>query len=210
MIPLGSTDHWSWGTDAFPPLWFCVRVLVHDGLRVAPFDEHPEGDGRFRTLGLDADMWRAWVASVLHQNEIMGEIALAMRPGQPPTEAERERVLAAATVLLRPGSFCPGSDELRVALNDEFVPLYQVGEFWKARTIGEMAARHGSGRQSRQLWQALTPFHDRLTEFEVFLAEYPAPVVMTLPPSTAIISPAADAAAYGRQVVAAAAALAAS
>jgi hypothetical protein len=209
MHPFGSSDNWSWSSDAFPPLWFCVRSLIYDGLRVAPFDQHPDGDGRLRALGLDAEAWHAWVAGVLRQHEQIGEFAQAMRPNQPPSEAERQRVLAAAKVLTRPGSFCPGSDELKEELNDLFVPLYQNGEDWKARIFSAMPTLHGTGGQGRNLWQALEPFHDRLPRFEVFLVEYPVPAVMTMPPSTGIIAPAHDAAGYSRQVVAAASELAA-
>lgn len=199
MIPFRSTDNWSWSSDAFPPLWFCVRALVCDGLHVPPFDRHPDGDGRLRALGLDADVWHAWVAGVIRQHALMAEFAQAMRPNEPPTEAERQGVLAAAKVLTRPGFFCPGSGELKEELNDLFVPLCQDGENWKSRTSSAMPTMLGSGRQGRNLWEALKPFHERLPRFEVFLVEYPGPAVMTIPPSTGIIAPASDAGRYSRR-----------
>jgi len=69
---------------------------------------------------------------------------------------------------------------------------------------------HGSGREQRALWKALTPFHDRLAPLSVFLVEYPEPVVMPLPPATCLIAPAADPEGYGGQLVEAAGLLAAS
>jgi hypothetical protein len=210
VIPFGSSDDWAFGTDSYPPLWFCVRVLLHDGLRVPPFHQHPDGDGRLRALGLDATMWREWVDSVLQQHRVMGDFASALKPNEPPpSDAERQRIMTAARVLVRPGAFCPGSEELRSELDDLFVPLYQVGEDWKTRTITSMSDLLGSGQQYRELWNALTPFHDRLPNFEVFLVEYPAPAVMLVPPMTGIIAPALDATGYGRQVVEAASVLAA-
>lgn len=45
--------------------YFCVITLIRDGLRVPPFDRHPDGDGALRTLGLDATAWLAWVREVV-------------------------------------------------------------------------------------------------------------------------------------------------
>lgn len=69
---LGSADSWSWSADAFPPVSFCVRALVLDGMTVPPFDRHVEGNGRLREIGLDTETWLSWLASVLRQREVMG------------------------------------------------------------------------------------------------------------------------------------------
>ena len=97
LTPFGSSDHWSWWTDAYPPMWFCIRALLYDGLRIGPFDQHPAGDGRLQALGLDADIWLEWVFNVLRQKQIMAEFALDRQPGALPSEAERQRVLAAGS-----------------------------------------------------------------------------------------------------------------
>jgi len=43
---------------------FCVWVLRKDGLRVAPFDAHLDGDHSLRALGLNAEQWMRWVSRV--------------------------------------------------------------------------------------------------------------------------------------------------
>ncbi|MEK6721555.1 MAG: hypothetical protein AABZ33_12950 [Chloroflexota bacterium] len=69
----GSSDHWYWSMDIELPVDFCVRALRHDGLRVSPFDQHPDGDGSLREKGLDAASWRAWFAAVLdHHSRLQG------------------------------------------------------------------------------------------------------------------------------------------
>lgn len=207
MFAAGSSDRWYWGEDAFPPIAFCVRALVLDGLRVPPFDRHPDGDGRLRRLRLDAAMWREWVASVLRQHATIGEHARSL--GTPFARGPlREEARAAAEVLRQPGSFCPGSAELRSQLNDLFTSYAPAGEDWKRR-MSDFPLLHGSPRHQRELWKGLTPFHGRLAPLSVFLIEYEEPVVMTLPPATCLIAPAADPERYGRQVVDAAARLAA-
>jgi hypothetical protein len=203
-ILAGPFDHWHWSEDASPPVSFCVRALVLDGLAVPPFDRHADGDGRLRDLGLDAAIWR--VAAVLEQRAILGEHARSLGT----SEARGpllERARAAAEVLRLPGSFCPGSEELRAQLNELFADYAPAGEAWKWR-MSEASRLHGSGRQQRALWKALTPFHDRLATLSVFLVEYDEPVVMPLPPTTCLIAPDANPEGFGRQVVAAATALA--
>jgi hypothetical protein len=202
----GPSGHWYWSGDAFPPVSFCVRALVLDGLAVPPFDRHGEGDGRLRELGLDAEVWRAWVDSVLERQTAMMEHARTL--GTPEARGPAlERARAAAEVLRLPGSFCPGPEELRARLNELFADYAPAGEAWKRR-MSEASRLHGSGRQQRALWRALTPFHDRLTTLSVFLVDYTEPVMMPLPPTTCLIAPDDDPERFARQVVAAAAALA--
>ncbi len=45
-------DSWTLRSDIGGGLGFCVWALQVDGLQVAPFTHHPEGDGHLRALGL--------------------------------------------------------------------------------------------------------------------------------------------------------------
>ena len=201
-ILLGSSDEWHWSSDAFPPVAFCVRALVLDGLTVPPFDRHPNGDGRLQGLGLDAQTWGAWLAAILRQHATIDEHART--PGAPES---RGSMLAAAEVVRKPGSFCPGPVKLQGRLDELFADYGPSGEAWKWR-MSDARRRHGSGRQQRALWNALVPFHDRLPTLVVFLVDYVEPLMMPLPPNTCLIAPGADSEEFGRQVLAAATALA--
>ena len=61
MYGVGDPDPWSWGVTEGGGVDFVVWTLLDDGLRVTPFDRHPEGNGRLRAAGLDATSWRAWL-----------------------------------------------------------------------------------------------------------------------------------------------------
>ncbi len=199
--------HWHWEYEASPPVSFCVRALVLDGLAVPPFDRHPAGDGRLRELGLDAATWREWVIAVLRQHAILGEHARGLAT---PDARGSSRVQApsAFELLREPGSFCPGRPELQARLGELFAACAEAGEAWRWR-MSDTRGLLGSGRQQRALWRALTPFHARLATLSVFLVEYVQPVVMTLAPTTCLIAPDPTPEGFGRQVVAAAATLAA-
>jgi hypothetical protein len=106
MFLAGSTDRWSWTEDAEPTVAFCVDALVHDGLRVPPFDQHPDGDGALREAGLDVPMWREWLMSVLRQWAVLSSVARNLGGNR-----DQGDLLASARVageLLRsPGSSVP-------------------------------------------------------------------------------------------------------
>ena len=46
---------------------FPVWCLMADGLHVSPFDQHADGNGRLRELGLDADSWRRWTVTIVRR-----------------------------------------------------------------------------------------------------------------------------------------------
>lgn len=62
-----------------------------------------------------------------------------------------------------------------------------------------------------RIWKGLLPYHERLTTLEVYLVDYPAPAVLTIPPLTCVIAPATgERDGFAVQVVSAAETLAAS
>jgi hypothetical protein len=66
MRLLYSRDDWSFaGGFREPSLDFCLWILQVDGLRVPPFDQHPDGDRSLRTLGLTAEDWQSWFRRVI-------------------------------------------------------------------------------------------------------------------------------------------------
>lgn len=202
MFLPASGDPWSWSEDAFPSVAFCVEALVHDGLIVPPFDQHHDGDGSLRRVGLDVATWREWVLALVRQRSILSTVARDLARGH-----DRDELVATARaageVLTAPGSLCPGPRELPKRLNTLWVEYQPMGEAWKRQmTTGEGGVRHRS--TGRALWNALVPFHGRLPTLSVFLVAYPVPTVMALPPTTCLIAPAHGSDAYGRQVVEAA------
>lgn len=208
MILAGSTDPWLWSEDVDVAVDFCVQALRHDGLRVPPFDRHPDGDGSLRDLGLDPGSWRRWLDAVLRQLEL-----LDAHLRQPELRAHRRAVANIGRPLGRPGGLCPGSRELRARLDELWTGHAPVADAWK-RAMTERP-RHAllPPTQARWLWLALEPFHARLPTLRVYLVDYPERVAMTVPPTTVLVArdPAdQDGSAYARTLAAAAAELASS
>ena len=65
MRLLHSRNAWHYRQGSDPVVDFCIWVLQVDGLHVPPFDQHPDGDGSLRALGLTEDAWQTWFLRVL-------------------------------------------------------------------------------------------------------------------------------------------------
>jgi hypothetical protein len=65
MRLLHSRNAWHYRQGSDPAVDFCLWVLQVDGLHVPPFDQHPDGDGSLRALGLTEDSWQTWFLRVL-------------------------------------------------------------------------------------------------------------------------------------------------
>src|SRR5712691_2593664 len=65
MRLLHSRNAWHYRQGSDPAVDFCLWVLQVDGLNVPPFDQHPDGDGSLRALGLTEDSWQTWFSRVL-------------------------------------------------------------------------------------------------------------------------------------------------
>ncbi len=195
-----AADAWHWSEDALEAANFCVITLIRDGLRVPPFDQHPDGDGVLRNFGLDAEAWLAWVREVVTARARLQELFSAS-PGDRPQEV---------TALVRgPAALCPGDERLRAALDGMWISHRASLDAWKrSMTSGPLAKqRRGSGREGRDQWRALAAFRERLPTLSVLLVGYPVPTVMPVPPTTLLLAPATDATHYMHQLVAGALAL---
>jgi hypothetical protein len=201
MHAVSAANAWHWSEDAFAPASFCVLTVVRDGLRVAPSDQHADGDGGLRELGLDGDAWLEWVRAVLTAHAELGALV-----AEPPSGRPRE----VPTVVRHPAELCPGDERLRSALHAMWVSHQANLDAWKRSVTGgpDARRRRGSPRGGREQWKSLAAFHDHLPTLSVLLVSYPVPTVMAVPPATLLVAPAVDVADYTDQVVAGAAVLA--
>jgi hypothetical protein len=88
MFRLDDPDPWSMGEQWGGPVAFTVWALQSDGLRVPPFDAHPDGDGRLRAAGLDAEGWLGWVGELVARDSA-AQTALHARARPGPEQIAR-------------------------------------------------------------------------------------------------------------------------
>ena len=107
---------WSLSLDTGGQIGFCLWVLQLDGLRVAPYDRHPDSDGALRALGMTEESWRAWHDRVLS----LAEAASAIIRAREWSPAARELALTAGL----PYRSWPGEPAVAARLA-EFHPRYE-------------------------------------------------------------------------------------
>jgi hypothetical protein len=139
-----------WTFNEYPALSFCVAVLVEDGLRAAPFDRHPDGNGRLRTLGLDTTGWRAWFLTVLAQ----------------PRRQRRD---------LDPSELWVGSLDVRAQLHERWLayPHEQSVEF---KNCVEFSLRPSGPQEARELQRLARTAEVTGVQMHVYWVAYPAQV----------------------------------
>jgi hypothetical protein len=106
----------------------------------------------------------------------------------------------------------PGSTGLRARLGALWAEYEPTGRRWEGSLTGGPAGRMPRflTRPARQIWSGLLPYHERLATLRVYLVDYPAAAVLTVPPLTCLVAPATgDPHAFADQVVSAAEMLAA-
>jgi hypothetical protein len=139
-----------WTFNEYPALSFCVAVLVEDGLRVAPFDRHPDGGGRLRTLGLDAQGWLAWFMAVLSQ----------------PHRQRRD---------LDPSALWVGGPEVRTQLHDRWL-AYPHEQSVAFRNRVESSFHPSGPQEARELQRLARSAEVTGAQMQVYWVAYPAQV----------------------------------
>jgi len=166
-----------------------VRVLRHDGLAVAPFDLHPDGDRSLRERGLEAASWRTWVASVVWARARVDEVSRASHArGWLASESDQSALAKAAEAMRRPSLMCPGSPQLPARLDELWADYEPEGNRWKRAMTLEKRRDRIPPHAQRWLWDRLLPLHDRLATVSVFFVDYVQPVLMPVPPFACLIA----------------------
>jgi hypothetical protein len=182
---------------------FCVHVLLVDGLRVAPFDQHLGGDHRLSAVGFEPMAWRAWMELVVDAATRLSASArqlgtiIAGRSGvSRVTEVEVEPVRSLRSQLRHPAALYDGTPELRSELRS----------VWQGYMEGPPRIDTLPRKSRAAIWREVVESSKARGDMTVFLVKYPVPVVMPIPPSVCVI--ARSQSAYGDQLRHAASALA--
>ncbi len=163
----GYTWHVSLGPD--PDLDFCVWVLERDGLRVAPFDRHADGDGSLRAAGLAPEAWRAWLGRV----NAAGDEYKRLMAGDdwPPSPEPAALWDGAPAVGVRLAELATEYDNIFNDRKEASIHLW-----WPDRP-----------NQDEPDWGAVSLFDTRLPPLRVAYVAYPGPAPMVIPPATVVL-----------------------
>ncbi len=192
MLRVGMENSWSYGCETSMEIDFCLWVLEMDGLRVAPFDQHPDGDAVLRHAGLTAQAWQAWFNAVVAFESSESKFervgppveSSAGGPAQatPPLAWPDMLVPIRKTVDLWTGA--PAVGALLAQLWERYLPLASGRRARVSSFLG--AFTHSDGR--RALRQDLVPYHARLPFLKAYLVAYPAQILHPIPPASVVVA----------------------
>lgn len=159
---------------------FCIWVLETDGLRIPPFDRHPDGHGLLRTMGLDPKMWRDWLHAVvaLQAERECLQAAFSRRPYPAPQPAPQHDLPRR----FNPPALWPGQPSLRIWLAElwqQYGPL----------ALERRGALDPGERSLVELWlqEGLQEFHPRLEHLHIHLVCYAGRLAYPVPPHSLVL-----------------------
>jgi hypothetical protein len=163
------------------PVW----CLLLDGLKVAPFDRHPPGDGRLHAMGLDTARWEQWERRVLAQRVALedamdkalgrGCLAILPLPKRIPYPRELGNPKDAGGALV-------GSDALRDAVR-------RLAVQWSARPLPGVPSIDPDG----VLYREFAGLQGRPDHLRIWYVGYPETVWTVAPPGEVVIGIPGDA-----------------
>jgi hypothetical protein len=176
MRTLFSPRSWHYGFGFDCDADFCFWVLERDGLRVPPFDRHPDGDGTLRAAGLDVASWRAWLERNIAASDEQYEIVKAGLKQQVDFNRLRE---------LKPAALWDGAPDVGrrlMILADEYEEISNE----RASSKVELARTHA--QCDAQLWMDLAPYRRTLPPVQIVTVGYPGPVQAIVAPKTILLA----------------------
>jgi len=156
---------------------FPVWCLMADGLRVSPFEQHAEGHGRLRELGLDANSWRHWMVTIVRRWAALDDaVKASMSRGCLPMPFPRIRYPRdlgnPKDIVGALGAGGPLERELRA-----------LSKQWRSRKAPSVPRLGADGT----LFREFSLMHARPNRLRVHFVEYSTVVSDVFPPSDVIV-----------------------
>lgn len=176
---------------------FCVWVLLHDGLRMRPFDNHPNGDERLRQLGMDAASWARWFETVVNRDvedeerlRVGGDLEpMPFYESDPPTIAEQLQMKGALRANTPPALWTESAQvgELLDGLWDDYSSRPALRRNHRARWDRD-GEEPGTAQQHTELYGSLRELGSDLPSLHCYLVAYPALVVRAVAPMALVLT----------------------
>lgn len=209
MYLLHSRNPWLLRYGPEPIINFCCGVLLLDGLHVPPFDQHLDGDGSLRDLGLTEASWRAWFLRVidpqqrkqdeeeLQQQSIAEYLKIS---GEPDLEHLSRRIRAEQLKMSKDLPLPPpeyhfyhaswkGSISVRNRLIDLQKQCNQMDiQYNKICSRILRVLQKEEYKSEMDLYDELKPYHTRIPALIIHFVAYESPLDYLVSPATLIMT----------------------
>lgn len=185
MQLLHSRNAWTFSYGFNMMVDFCLWALETDGLHVPPFDQHADGDGSLRVLGLDGEHWQRWLARVVQLQHEQDELFRKNRA----KKTIQERMALFSPEVHDPSLAWQGSESVRqrlISLWQQYGKISNERNAWEQplTRMWQKEERHSGKR----LFDELHPYHTRIAPITIHLVAYQQPLIYLIPPTSIIMS----------------------
>lgn len=188
MRLLHSRNSWSYSHGFQMGVDFCIWVLLADGLRVPPFDQHDDGDGSLRALGFNAANWRAWLANVAQRHDDARALLQGQARNRPPGPLPRELMRQIGEAHM-PVLAWNGDSVLRDRLSElweQYGPL--SNERKRQETPLSNRLMKAEQKSKTRLYDELLPYAKHLPTLMIHFVDYPKALDYLIPPVSLVMS----------------------
>ncbi len=215
MHLLGSRNPWSFSHGFNMMVDFCIWVLEVDGLQVSPFDQHSEGDGSLRAVGLDALQWQSWLIRVVSLQYEQQQVNTKLVAEDPFNTQKRDPTSLFIPEVHNPPAAWAGSAAIGqrlVELWEQYGSVSNERRKWESKQARRWQKEERKG--GKRLYDELRPYHTRIPTMIIHLVSYERPLNYLIAPVSVIMTatedqPDADAAEFRERMLDAAAGLSA-
>jgi hypothetical protein len=168
---------------------FCIWVLETDGLQVAPFDQHSDGDGSLRAVGLNAVNWQSWlirVANLQYEQRQVHRKPMLENPFNMHKVDFRSLLLPEAH---NPPLAWRGDKNIGSRLVDLWEQYGPVSnERSKGETKFSRAVTKEEQKSGKRLYDELQPYYSLLPLMNIHFVRYPQPLDYLISPVSVVMT----------------------
>jgi len=189
MHLLGSRNTFSYSNGFNMMVDFCIWVLEVDGLQVTPFDQHPEGDGSLRAVGLDAGGWQSWLIRVVNLQYEQRQTNMKLVLEDPLNMQKRDFRSFFIPEVHNPPMAWKGDATIGsrlVELWEQYKPVSNERRKWETKQLRTIRKEDRKG--SKRLYDELQPYHSLLPMLEILFVSYAQPINYLIFPVSVIMT----------------------
>ncbi len=189
MHLLGSRNTFTYSDSYNMMVDFCIWVLGVDGLQVTPFDQHPNGDGSLRAIGLNAVSWQSWLIRVVNL-QYEQQQANMKRVTEDPFNTQKidPRSFFIPEVHNPPMAWKGGAaiGGRLVELWKQFGPVANERGKWDAKR--SRAVRKEERKGGKRLYDELQPYYSLIPMLNMHFVSYAQPINYLISPVSVIMT----------------------
>ncbi len=189
MHMLGSRNTWTYSQGFNMSVDFCIWVLEVDGLQVTPFDQHLDGDGSLRAVGLDALSWQLWLIRVVNLQYEQQQLGTQRALKDPFNTQKANLASFFIPEAMNPSAAWTGDAAIGhrlVELWKQYGPISNERSKWETKQSRRWQKEEARG--GKILYDELQPYYSRIPTMIIHFVNYAQPINYLISPVSVIMT----------------------